>query len=320
MTSTTTSIHPAGATRRNAQAKFHSFNWMRGVADDTAITVIHRFVLMRLCLHRRDDSGRCDPGANLVALETGIHRATIFRAIDAGIKAGWIAPRAHGGRMEAHYELTFPPTQQSLWGDGSAPQQSQHGDCSNDPTVARVRPNSRTGATQQSQRQRASVANSNTSTRNGRLYGRLNGRESLSPTPLSADPKRATKKKSTPDTGAAFEKFWRAYPKRVAKGAAFKAFAKATEGGTDPEALIAGAERYANERVGQEDRFTKHPATWLNGGCWEDEPAPSNGLVIDANGHEVHPPTRRRGEPRDVLDEIAAEVADEWIGRREFRP
>ena len=30
----------------------------------------------------------------------------------------------------------------------------------------------------------------------------------------------------------------------------------------------------AAERTGQEAKFTAHPATWLNGGRWKDEPAP----------------------------------------------
>jgi hypothetical protein len=72
----------------------------------------------------------------------------------------------------------------------------------------------------------------------------------------------------------AFGRFWAAYPRRVAKLAARKAFAAAIKQGADPEAVIAGATRYAAERANQPPRYTKHPATWLNGGCHEDEAAP----------------------------------------------
>jgi hypothetical protein len=72
----------------------------------------------------------------------------------------------------------------------------------------------------------------------------------------------------------AFEKeFWPLYPKRVAKGAARKAFIRilVAERATVGE-LKAGAARYAAERAGKDEEFTKHPATWLNGECWKDEP------------------------------------------------
>lgn len=72
-----------------------------------------------------------------------------------------------------------------------------------------------------------------------------------------------------------FEEFWSVYPRHVAKGAAKKVFAKIVRRGeVSAETLIEGARRYAIEREGQEERFTKHPKTWLNGECWNDEPAP----------------------------------------------
>ena len=48
---------------------------------------------------------------------------------------------------------------------------------------------------------------------------------------------------------------------------------------------LAGAQRYAAERKDQDPKYTKHPATWLNGGCWEDE-APG-APVIDEHGNVV---------------------------------
>jgi len=79
------------------------------------------------------------------------------------------------------------------------------------------------------------------------------------------------------NTDAAFADFWRAYPRRVAKGAARKAFAKAIKNGVEPAAIIEAARRYAAERAGEEARFTKHPSTWLNGECWDDEPVANGG-------------------------------------------
>jgi hypothetical protein len=69
-----------------------------------------------------------------------------------------------------------------------------------------------------------------------------------------------------------FEAFYAAYPKRVARKAAEAAWLKAMRDGADAAVVIAGAKRYADERTGEEPRYTKAPATWLNQGCWEDEP------------------------------------------------
>jgi hypothetical protein len=102
-----------------------------------------------------------------------------------------------------------------------------------------------------------------------------------------------------------FEEFWRAYPKRVAKEAARRAFAAAMKRGLDPAVLIAGAERYAVERAGQEARFTKHPATWLNAGCWEDEPP--GAPVIDQHGRAVAVRETQRDLVQDYIDSLPDE-------------
>lgn len=70
-----------------------------------------------------------------------------------------------------------------------------------------------------------------------------------------------------------FDLFWETYPKRVARGAARKAFARACKSAT-AEQIIAGAERYARQVQGKDPKFTKHPANWLNSECWDDEAPP----------------------------------------------
>lgn len=70
-----------------------------------------------------------------------------------------------------------------------------------------------------------------------------------------------------------FAEFWEAYPKKVAKGAARKAF-KAASKKAKPSVLIAALSAY---NFGPETKFLPHPATWLNGEYWldvADEPAP----------------------------------------------
>lgn len=66
--------------------------------------------------------------------------------------------------------------------------------------------------------------------------------------------------------------FWDAYPRKVGKGQARRAWAKAIKT-TDPAAVIAAAKRFADRRRGQDPQYTPHPATWLNGERWADQPA-----------------------------------------------
>lgn len=72
----------------------------------------------------------------------------------------------------------------------------------------------------------------------------------------------------------AFARFWAAYPRKQGKGAAESAWNKAILQGTPTRDILDGVQRYALERRGQDAQYTKHPSTWLNGRCWEDEPDP----------------------------------------------
>jgi hypothetical protein len=70
-----------------------------------------------------------------------------------------------------------------------------------------------------------------------------------------------------------FEEFWRAYPRKVEKIKAQKLYIGIIKTGrASADDLLAGATRYAAERANEDPRFTKHPSTWLNSGCWADEP------------------------------------------------
>lgn len=73
-----------------------------------------------------------------------------------------------------------------------------------------------------------------------------------------------------------FADFWAHYPRKVGKGAAAKAFAKAVKA-NGPEPIRAGYKRAlaAWATWPPDDRqFIPHPATWLNQERWCDEPEP----------------------------------------------
>ena len=86
-----------------------------------------------------------------------------------------------------------------------------------------------------------------------------------------------------------FDKFWTAYPRRVGKGAARRAWEAAVKAGVDPDDIIAGAERFrADPNRSPDARYTPHPSTWIRGERWLDEavvelpPQPERADIFEA--------------------------------------
>jgi hypothetical protein len=69
-----------------------------------------------------------------------------------------------------------------------------------------------------------------------------------------------------------FQKFWSVYPRKVGKGAAFKAFIKALKR-VELATMIEGARRYAQD-PNRVPAFTAHASSWLNADRWDDELLP----------------------------------------------
>ncbi|MFC7759710.1 hypothetical protein ACFQY4_18095 [Catellatospora bangladeshensis] len=89
---------------------------------------------------------------------------------------------------------------------------------------------------------------------------------------------------------AAFNRFWAAYPKRVAKQDARNAWNKiAKDFRADLDTIVIGAERYrddsARRRAG--DRYTAHPGTWLRAGRWLDELPTQDDRVLSTADQRV---------------------------------
>ena len=124
-----------------------------------------------------------------------------------------------------------------------------------------------------------------------------------------------------PDFETEFETiFWPQYPRKRSIDAARKAFKAARKKFKLPD-IMAGVHRYAAERDGQDDRFTKHASSWLNQQCWLDEPDPppkhQNQAKEDNFGNTVSELNRRLNghEPSD-FDRCEAQasqgMADEF--------
>jgi hypothetical protein len=66
-----------------------------------------------------------------------------------------------------------------------------------------------------------------------------------------------------------FEEFWKAYPRKVARGSASRAFAKAVKK-TSPATILEAVKLFAVSCAGKEPDFIPHAATWLNAERWSD--------------------------------------------------
>lgn len=85
------------------------------------------------------------------------------------------------------------------------------------------------------------------------------------------------------DHEGAFEKFWAAYPKKVGKQAAKKAFNRIKD--VPVQTMIDAVEyqRSTAQWTQNNGQYIPHPATWLNQGRWEDEVSQERALNATTN-------------------------------------
>lgn len=83
-------------------------------------------------------------------------------------------------------------------------------------------------------------------------------------------PKRAGK--AAVEINPLFQEFWRAYPKKIGKGIAEKAWTKIAPDGTLADKIIEAVKKAMRfDSRFREERYIPHPATWLNGREWLNE-------------------------------------------------
>jgi uncharacterized protein YdaU (DUF1376 family) len=83
------------------------------------------------------------------------------------------------------------------------------------------------------------------------------------------------------DAASGFDAFWQAYPKKVGKIAARKAWKKAKRPPTG--IILAAVEQQKKSDQWRKDngQYIPNPATWLNQGRWDDEPTKAKGAQDD---------------------------------------
>lgn len=110
---------------------------------------------------------------------------------------------------------------------------------------------------------------------------------------------------------ADFEAWYCAYPKRVGRGNALKAY-RAARKKADAATLLAGAERAARQYASTDPQFVPYPASWLNQERWLDE-APTASPSKPEQGQPATDPWEQRVRGyREALD--AGRAHPFWSG------
>jgi hypothetical protein len=90
------------------------------------------------------------------------------------------------------------------------------------------------------------------------------------------------RREETEKSALAFDEFWQAYPRKVAKPDALKAWKSLSLQNGSFEKLMAGLEvaKASEQWAAERGRFIPHPATWLRKRRWEDEVAPQQKATL----------------------------------------
>ena len=87
-------------------------------------------------------------------------------------------------------------------------------------------------------------------------------------------------KEKPPKPVSQFDDFYQAYPRKIGKQTALKAYDRALKS-TTHDAIMQGVLKYKNDIASKKitPEYIKHPSSWLNAGCWDDD---YNTVVVTA--------------------------------------
>lgn len=92
-------------------------------------------------------------------------------------------------------------------------------------------------------------------------------------------------KRPAPEIPAGFDRFWEAYPRKVNKQDAVKAWKKLKPGETMLEDILDGLQRWEKTAQWTKDngQYIPYPSTFLNRRSWESDPLPKGGWHNDGS-------------------------------------
>lgn len=309
--------NPAAMENKRARARAR-FGWLAAVNRSPDLSPVQRAVAISIGLHFNITDGRCDPGYDAIANGTPYKRRAVITAVADLAAKGWIAIEPSRGRHRNNIGLTTP--------SNSAPIDAPLAD---QPNSARQERQPCTVDAANGARQIAHIIEMASEKNHNREENIKENREEKGKSPYnpqekaggqvvelsqpyrpghrdSPQPQRPTPLALAINTIApedGFEEFWRAYPRKVSRGAARKAWEKAITKAS-PETITTAVKRYAVGEMARMTagdnpglRYTAHPATWLNAERWDDETTPT-----------VSTPKPSRQGGRSIADLVAGSL------------
>lgn len=250
----------------------HRFEWLDAIASDSRLHSTAIRVAVVIATHLNRQSGKAFPSIKTISAKSATPERTVKHQISALCRAGYLEKRRGGFSKSNIYVMAGIATEDA----GNPPVSSGAMDCPSGADSGAMgcpneSPSGAMGCPSDGQWVAPRSGNGLPPNPLNEPFEKEPSEKYIYPPPPAPKPSKPKAKPKVQDER--FEAFWSAYPKKVARADAVKAWGKALKA-ADADTLIAGALRYAAEQHGKDPTYTKHPATWLNKGCWTDEPAP----------------------------------------------
>jgi hypothetical protein len=279
------------------------FRWLIAVIADPRLTAAQKNVATRLVLHFNGKTGRCFPSVARLAAGCAMTRQGVQKALGVLKDRGLVDyPDIRGRGHTRQYLLLMPPAAPpTVLAEGEKP-----------PEVEIIPPENANGGLPFDE---AATGHENA---NGET-GKRQQPSQKTPTVVGPNLKENQKEENLKVYSCAsidlnFEEFYRNYPRREAKGPARTIYARIVRSGAAlPIDLLHGAMQYRAVREGEDPKFTKLPAKWLEQECWKDEPPPKYYGSFAALAMAMRAGRRRSGVTA-VCDGLIDELAERRPG------
>ncbi|MBK9181452.1 MAG: helix-turn-helix domain-containing protein [Acidimicrobiales bacterium] len=229
------------------------FTWRSAVVEsDLASTTRH--VALTLSLHMSERGDSCWPSVRTLARETGLDERTVRGHLHVLLEGGWLERVARNGGewsegRPALYRATHPTA-------GPAP-------AVDEPDNPTNRGSSTRGSSTRGSSTRSTAGPDAPTAGPAPARTEDDKRTSVRTSSLA----QVATERRDPTLPVGFDAFWSAYPLKVGKRTALRAWQNALKR-ADQHTILAGLARVAPHF---KPGFTPHPTTWLNRDGWDDQ-------------------------------------------------
>ena len=227
---------------------------------DKRLTGNEKLVLISLLCHYNTEKRRAWPSLNTIAEECVCSRVVVWQTLKTLETKGFIKCKKTAGKV-TQYELTFDgiPVQNFNRYTHSESEQVEHTTHSESEPVNSIPIQNLNGGYSESERVPIQNLNTTHSESEPELYLRTRSIRT-----------RSKEQEKQSDFSADFEILWSSYPRKVRKVDARKKYDALRKRGISADELLTAAKNYADQRRGQDEKYTLHCATFLGNERWKD--------------------------------------------------